>query len=351
MTKYLFYTLIFCLVHLATIAQPLSANAGPTQTVCTNKTFTIGGSPTAFGGNSPYTYAWSPSTFLNNSNIANPVGNGITSDMWYQVIVTDKDGKKDTSYVFLKLDIIQSFNAGIDTGYCFGQELGPQIGAPNNSNTNHSFNWLPTLGLDNPTSTNPIATPTVNTTYTLIVSDAFCPDHLTQVNVSAFMPPSVNASADTTIDEGSTITLNGSGAVTFWWTPDYNIKYVTTANPDVWPTTTTTYYLYTTDQHGCYNSDGVVVRVRNGDQLFFYNTFTPNNDGDNDSFYIGNVEKYPDNSLKIYNRYGKVVYSSANYTNDWNGSYLGNELPTGTYFYIFDDGKGQKHKGSVTIMR
>lgn len=351
MTRYLFYILVFCLAHLVSVAQPLSANAGPTQTVCTNKTFTIGGSPTATGGASPYTYAWSPSTFLLNSNAANPIGNGITSDMWYQLIVTDKDGKKDTSYVFLKLDLIQNFNAGIDTGYCFGQEPNVQIGATNNNNTNHSFSWLPTLGLDNPNSTNPIASPSVSTVYTLTVSDAFCPAHVTQVTVSAFMPPPVNASADTTIEEGNTITLNGSGAVTFWWTPDYHIKYGNTATPDVWPITTTTYYLYTTDQHGCWNVDDVIVTVRNGEQLFFYNTFTPNNDGDNDVFYIGNLEKYPDNNLKIYNRYGKVVYSAANYTNDWNGSYLGNELPTGTYFYIFDDGKGQKHKGTVTIMR
>lgn len=351
MSKSVFYIVLFCLVSLASLAQPVSANAGPTQTVCTNKTFTIGGSPTATGGSPPFTYAWSPTNFLTNSTVANPVGNGITSDMWYRVIVTDKDGNRDTSFVFLKLDIIRSFNAGIDTGYCFGQKPGVRIGATNNTNANHQFSWEPSEGLDNPNAPRPIATPSVTTVYTLTVSDAFCPDYITQVTVSAFMPPPVDASPDTTIDVGNTITLVGSGALTFWWQPENSIKYINTSSPDVWPREATTYTLFTTDQHGCWNTDTVVVNVRNGEQLFFYNTFTPNNDGDNDMFYIGNVEKYPDNNLKIYNRYGKVVYSASNYINDWNGTYLGNELPTGTYFYIFNDGKEQKYSGSVTIIR
>lgn len=352
MTKSAFYIVLFCLLAFASLAQPVSANAGPTQTVCTNKTFTIGGSPTANGGSPPFTYAWSPSSFLTNVNVANPTGYGIDADTWYRVVVTDKDGNKDTAYVFLKLDNIRTFNAGIDTGYCFSQRPGVRIGATNNTNSNHQFSWEPTAGLDNPNAPRPIATPSTTTVYSLTVSDAFCPDYVTQVTVSAFMPPPVDASPDTTIDEGNTITLLGTGAISFWWQPEYNnIKYITTPTPDVWPIKTSTYYLFTSDQHGCWNSDSVVVTVRRGDILYFYNTFTPNHDGDNDMFYIGNVEKYPDNSLKIYNRYGKVIYSEANYINNWDGTYLGTELPTGTYFYIFDDGKDQKYKGTVTIIR
>ena len=46
-----------------------------------------------------------------------------------------------------------------------------------------------------------------------------------------------------------------------------------------------------------------------------------------------------------------MVYSATNYDNLWNGKYLGNDLPTGTYFYILNDGKGEQYKGSVTILR
>lgn len=353
MSKLYIYFVLLCLTTVKLYSQSVTADAGPTKTVCANTSYTIGGSPTASNGTPPYTYNWSPSTFLGSTNVANPLLSNVNSDMWYRVIVSDAKNSIDTAYVFIKFDDIKKYNAGIDSGYCFGQKPGIMIGSSVNASANntYTFNWLPADGLSNANSANPIATPTITTNYTLTVSDATCPSYSTQVTVAAWMPPPINASADTTIDEGNTITLMGSGANIYWWTPDYNIKYRNTANPDVWPTITTTYYFSTEDQHGCVNYDDVTVTVVKGDKLFFYNTFTPNNDGDNDMFYIGNLGKYPDNSLKIYNRYGKLIYSATNYDNSWNGTYLGNEVPSGTYFYIFDDGKEAKYNGTVTIIR
>jgi len=352
-TKVLLYITLLCFSGVNSFSQNVFANAGPQQTVCAGKSYTLGGSPTASSGTPPYQYSWFPSTYLNSTTISNPIASNVTSDIWYRLIVKDSNESKDTTYVFLKFDNITQYNAGIDSGYCFGQKPGIRIGANvnNTAPSSYHFNWSPSAGLNNAVSPNPIATPSITTNYTLTVSDATCPNYTTQVTVAAWMPPPINASADTTIDEGNTITLMGSGATIFWWNPDYNIKYRNTPNPDVWPTTTTTYYLSTEDQHGCVNYDDVTVTVIKGEKLFFYNTFTPNNDGDNDFFYIGNLSKYPDNSLKIYNRYGKLIYSATNYDNNWNGTYLGNEVPTGTYFYIFDDGKETKYNGTVTIIR
>ena len=64
---------------------------------------------------------------------------------------------------------------------------------------------------------------------------------------------------------------------------------------------------------------------------------SPNNDGYNDTFEL---KGYNVNSLKIYNRYGKLVYSTTNYNDNWEGqSNDGNKLPVGTYFYhmIYDN--------------
>lgn len=350
MKKCLIY--IICLFSFArSVYSQFNINAGSDRTVCINTSSALGGTPTVVGGTPPYKYEWSPSTFLNSTSVANPIASGINADIMYKLTVTDADTNIVIDYVLLTLDKIHTFNAGIDTGYCYGLEGGPQIGAQNNTNTSHSFNWSPGFGLNDSLAANPIATPSITTIYTLTVSDVFCPDNITQVTVSAFGPPVTNAGRDTIIDEGSTITLNGTGGIVFWWNPDYNIKYRSSNQPDVWPITTTTYYLWTSDQHGCTNQDDVTIEVRNGNTLFFYSAFTPNNDGDNDFFYIGNVEKFPENSLKVYNRYGKLIYSATNYVNTWDGTYLGTEVPTGTYFYIFDDGKNQKHKGTVTIMR
>ena len=348
-------TKLYILLFLSCLGQTsfgqLTANAGSPRFLCVGTSTTLGGAPTASGGTPPYTYLWQPSTFLSSTTVPNPIAISCKADVLYILKVIDAAGDTAYSYTNRSINKIYTFNAGIDTGYCIGQQGGITIGALNNNNAFHTFSWTPTIGLDNPSSPNPIASPSVTTIYVLTVSDGICPNNISQITVTPFSPPIVDAGLDTTIDEGQTITLHGIGSVKYWWQPDYNIKYLLTPNPDVWPTANTTYTLYTENQHKCSASDTVRVNIKNGDILFFYSAFSPNFDGDNDYFYIGNIEKYPENKLKIFNRYGKLIYNATGYKNDWDAKYLGQEVPTGTYFYILDDGKDKKYNGSVTILR
>lgn len=68
-----------------------------------------------------------------------------------------------------------------------------------------------------------------------------------------------------------------------------------------------------------------------------YNVITPNRpdyiDEFNEYFTIDNIEHYPKSRLVILNRYGKTIYETIGYTNNWNGKANGNTLPSGTYFY------------------
>jgi gliding motility-associated-like protein len=74
------------------------------------------------------------------------------------------------------------------------------------------------------------------------------------------------------------------------------------------------------------------------------NGFTPNGDGYNDFFVITGIEKFPRNSIQIFNRWGNIVFSTDDYQNDWSGKStsqynIGDDnLPTGTYYYMFDTG-------------
>jgi gliding motility-associated-like protein len=93
------------------------------------------------------------------------------------------------------------------------------------------------------------------------------------------------------------------------------------------------------------------------------NAFTPNGDGINDFFEIIGIDRYPGNSITIVNRWGNKVYEAKNYGIDtypvyWDGyantgsTFLGNELPTGTYYYILDLGNGQNPiAGSIYLDR
>ncbi|MCG9881106.1 MAG: cadherin domain-containing protein [Bacteroidia bacterium] len=82
------------------------------------------------------------------------------------------------------------------------------------------------------------------------------------------------------------------------------------------------------------------------------NYLSPNGDGLNDFFSIDNPELYKDYSLSVYNESGMEVYSiSGNYQNNWDGTYNGTKLPTGVYFYVFNNSKtGDKFRGALNIV-
>jgi gliding motility-associated-like protein len=77
---------------------------------------------------------------------------------------------------------------------------------------------------------------------------------------------------------------------------------------------------------------------------------TANGDGKNDVLQIQGVYDYPNNILEIYNRWGNLVYRKEGYMNTWGGEcteglvLIGDILPTGTYFFIFDNGQNNDTK-------
>ena len=103
------------------------------------------------------------------------------------------------------------------------------------------------------------------------------------------------------------------------------------------------------NQYGC-DTATVYVNILCTD-LVFNNAVSPNNDGLNDYFKIDGIDKYPNNKLTIFNRWGNKVYSVEKYQNNWDGKWNDKILPDGTYFYMFDDGNGTTHSGYIQILR
>ena len=75
------------------------------------------------------------------------------------------------------------------------------------------------------------------------------------------------------------------------------------------------------------------------DDIEIYNALSPNGDGLNDVLVIRTAEKYPENELIIFNRWGKVLFQTKNYGQPnrfFNGrNNKGEELPVGVYYYKF----------------
>ncbi|RZK29521.1 MAG: gliding motility-associated C-terminal domain-containing protein, partial [Hymenobacter sp.] len=94
------------------------------------------------------------------------------------------------------------------------------------------------------------------------------------------------------------------------------------------------------------NSNTACVAFDN--KLAFYNIITPNGDGQNDVLIIDNVTLYPGNSLSIFNRWGREVYATTNYQNNW-GSEA--SIAAGTYYYLFKLANGTATKGWLEVVK
>jgi gliding motility-associated-like protein len=100
----------------------------------------------------------------------------------------------------------------------------------------------------------------------------------------------------------------------------------------------------------------IIDVVDTSTDLVIYNGFSPNEDGINDYFRIKNIKLYPNNKLKIFNRWGNRVFEAEKYTNahPWKAIYKNTYLPDGTYFYILDveiNGRMQQFSGFVEVRK
>ena len=108
------------------------------------------------------------------------------------------------------------------------------------------------------------------------------------------------------------------------------------------------------DRNDLNDEDSASVDISNC--LIIPQGVSPNTDGDNDVLVIPCIEDYPDNVLKIYNRYGVQIYEASGYINTWDGTAnmgvlkTSKTLPVGTYFYVLEiDGFAEPKVGYVYL--
>jgi len=154
--------------------------------------------------------------------------------------------------------------------------------------------------------------------------------------------------------EGGTLTLEGSGSgdnISYAWSPADSIDGDShNPRPQVSPHDNIVYTLIVISADGCVDSSKTQVIVLK--IPIVPNAFSPNGDGINDNWVIRYLNEYPRADVQVFNRYGQPVYHVSGYTTPWNGTYHGQPLPVGTYYWIINPGNGRKQfSGSVTIIR
>lgn len=154
---------------------------------------------------------------------------------------------------------LPTVSAGNDAIICAGASTGLQ--ASGASTYQWSINGGAATGLNNPNISNPNASPTATTTYSVLGVDANGCTNVDQVQVLVNALPTVNAGNNVSICPGIPTTLGASGASTYSWSPSTGLTGANTATPAANPATTQTYTVTGTDANGCQNTDQVSVTV------------------------------------------------------------------------------------------
>jgi gliding motility-associated-like protein len=224
-----------------------AANAGPDVGVCVGQSVQLNAS----GGTA---YSWTPGAGLSNAQIPDPLASPAASTT-YTVLVTDANGCQNTDSVLVTVNPLPVITITPASSVCIGSSI--QLNASGGT----TFQWSPAGTLDNPNSATPNANPTVNTTYTVVVTDGNgCVDSAT-VDITVNPLPVAQAGADTLICEGNSVTLTASGGVGFSWTPAQSLNNANIASPVATPAAPTTYTVTVTDVNGCTDTDDVTVNL------------------------------------------------------------------------------------------
>ena len=164
----------------------------------------------------------------------------------------------------------------------------------------------------------------------------------------------MNAGPDRSILEGGQITLSPvvyGNDLQFLWTPNLYLVDNRVEKVKINRTLTDmTYTLRVTARGGCSLSDDVFIKLLKFPVI--PNTFTPNNDGINDTWRIDHLNTYPNNRVQVFTRTGQLVFESRGYNTPWDGTIKGKPLPFDTYYYIIEPGNGRDPlTGYVTILK
>lgn len=233
-----------------TVAEPVIVDAGIDANICEGESTILN----ATGG---VDYLWSPSLYLDNILIANPVCTPLT-DMNYYVTVTDANGCTGIDSVFVDVNSTDFLYTIGDITTC-GDDIVLFAGG------GASYLWSPSTYLDDATSATPICTPLTDITYYVSsVSPDGCED-IDTVNVFISAGDFLTASDDISICGGGSVDLFASGGTEYSWYPVTYLDDPLSSSPICTPLDNITYYVTSINADGCEDIDTVNVFVSTTD--------------------------------------------------------------------------------------
>jgi gliding motility-associated-like protein len=154
-----------------------------------------------------------------------------------------------------------------------------------------------------------------------------------------------------------TVNLEGMGTGKYVaWYPEEGLSCYNCPRPVVYPTETRKYYLTAYDDYGCQAFDSVSVYIENSFYAGIPNVFSPNGDDNNDVLWVrGNAIAEEGFVMRIWDRYGNIIFESYSQNDGWDGTIDGTDAPIGGYTYYvkltFIDGRSETLSGNVMLVR
>lgn len=242
-------------------------------------------------------------------------------------------------------------NAGADTIVCDGTTSFTLKGSGG-----IGYSWAPSTYLSNPAISNPVVNyPGSSGTirYKLKVTDAkgCISANEDEVTITFAKPAPIQISADSASAISQPLQLNvteplNSGFTDYRWSPTYGLNNPFIKNPVAKLDRDITYTVQAVNRYKCISTASVSIKVFRGPEIYVPNSFTPNGDGLNDALKAIPVGLVEFHYLKIFNRFGQLIFTITDPAKGWDGRVNG-ELGFGTYIWI---GEGIDYKGNL-IMR
>jgi gliding motility-associated-like protein len=207
----------------------------PVISAGTDQMFCVGNS-TTLNGSGGVSYSW-------DNGVTDGASFNPSTTTTYTVTGTDANGCENTDQVTITVNQLPAIDAGATQTVCANESV------ILNGSGGVSYGW--NNGVTNGVSFTPLAT----ATYTVTGTDVNGCQNTDQVTVTVNPLPNVSAGIDQSVCIGGSVTLNGSGAVSYAWNNGI------TNGVSFTPATTTTYTVTGTDANGCQNTDQVTVTV------------------------------------------------------------------------------------------
>jgi gliding motility-associated-like protein len=309
-------------------------------------------------GDTSFHYSWLPAT-----NVASPSDSNTTArpDTTTTYVVTASfkscpDVKRSFTATVEPIPIVDIVTP--DQVICLAQPLLLQANVGPAWFTNYSYSWSPGTYLTDPNIRQPYFFTQLNqdNRYQLTVTTPLGCAGSDTLHIFTH-PPLVmhDVSPDQVIRYGDSVRVQAEGAYYYTWTPTTYVSEPNTYNPNVYPVEPTVFTVVGMNEYGCRDTAYVKIGIDYTTYQFVPSAFTPNGDGLNDVFRMGNMKYLRLQEFRVFNRWGQQVFSTEDPQTGWDGKFNGVDQPTGVYGYMIKvaipDGSTRFYKGDVTLMR